>query len=301
MGQDYCPVHEIPENRHKLAVVAGLEVLPGEVIVLCLRGIGTEDITQHVLLSRELLQILVEPHRPVLGCGYLVPFQVQELVCRDIVREDKVPVGLQHGREDNAVEDDIVLPDEMHKPGILRFPPFLPALGKELFGVGYISDRGIEPYIEHLAFSTLDRHRDTPVKVTAHCSRLESAVDPGLALPVDIGPPLLMPFEDPFLEPRLVLVQRKIPVPGLLLDRSASAQGGMRVQELVRAECAAAFLALVAVCALVAAFRAGPDDVAVGKEGICLCIKILLALLLDEFAFVIQPAEEIRGCLCMDF
>ena len=38
--QNDCTVDEIAEDRHQLAVVAGLEVLPAEIVVLGLRSVG---------------------------------------------------------------------------------------------------------------------------------------------------------------------------------------------------------------------------------------------------------------------
>ena len=95
------------------------------------------------------------------------------------------------------MEDDIVLSDEMHEFGIFFLPPFLPALRQEFLSVGNIADRSIEPDIEHLAFRTFNRNRNAPVQVTAHCTRLKTAVNPALALSIDIASPLLVTVENP--------------------------------------------------------------------------------------------------------
>ena len=58
-------VHEVTVDSHKLRVVALLEVLPSEVVILCLRGICRKNIAENVLLSREVNEILVEPYSPV--------------------------------------------------------------------------------------------------------------------------------------------------------------------------------------------------------------------------------------------
>ena len=108
-----------------------------------------------------------------------------------------------------------------------------------------------------------------------------------------------MAFQYPLLQPRFILVERQIPVFSLPLDRLAAAQGGLGVYKLVRAEGTAAFFALVTVCPLRPAFRAGPDYIAVCKEGIRLGVIILLALLLDEFPFIIKLPEKLRGGLLM--
>lgn len=43
-----------------------------------------------------------------------------------------------------------------------------------------ISDRGIEPDIEDLAFEFLDGDRHTPFKITSDALRLETHVDPSV-------------------------------------------------------------------------------------------------------------------------
>ena len=143
------------------------------------------------------------------------------------------------------MEDDVVLADEMHHLGVGALPVFFPVIGTGLDGVGDVADGGVEPHVEDLALGALYGHGNTPVEVTAHGPGLETAVDPGLALAVDIGFPLLVLLEDPLAEPGLILVQRQVPVFGTALHGRLAAQGGMRIDQLVRAEGAAALLALV--------------------------------------------------------
>ena len=106
-------VDEVAVNSHQLVVVAILEVLPCEVIVLCLRRIGCEHIAQNVLLAGEVDEILVEPYSPVARCRNLVVLEVEKLVRGYVVGQDIVAVSLQHGREDDAVEHDVVLAYEV--------------------------------------------------------------------------------------------------------------------------------------------------------------------------------------------
>ena len=94
--EDHGTVYEIAEDRHKFVVVAGLEIFPAVIIILGLRSIGAEHISQHIFLSRELLKIFLEPYCPVPGSGNLSAFKIEELVCRYIVRKDEIPIGLQH-------------------------------------------------------------------------------------------------------------------------------------------------------------------------------------------------------------
>ena len=197
------------------------------------------------------------------------------------------------------MEHDIILSDEVYKLGILALPPLLPALRKQLLGVRDISDRGIEPHIKNLSVRAFNRYRHTPVKVTAHRTWLETAVDPALALSVDIAPPLLVSVEDPLRKPFLILVEREIPVLGLLLHELAAAEGRLRVDEFVRTEGGATLLALVAVSAFSAASRTCTGDVAVCKEGLGLLVVVLLAHLLDELALIIELAEIVCRILVM--
>ena len=287
-------VHEVSEDGHQFAVVAGLEFLPGEVVVLGFGGVGGEHVTHHVGLAREVLQILVSPHRPVAGGGDLVALEVQELVGRNVVGKYVSAVCLEHRREHNAVEHDVVFTDEVHQAGVVGLPPFLPAVGEELLGVGDVADGSVEPHVEHLAFGSGHRNRHAPVEVAAHGTGLQAAHEPALALAVNGAAPFLVAVEYPAVQPLFVIVQRQIPVAGLLLYRGGSGELGMRVDEFFGAQGAAAVLALVAVGAFVAAAGAFARDVAVGKEGLGLGVVVLLALLGDELALFPELAEEIR-------
>ena len=70
----------------------------------------------------------------------------------------------------------------------------------------------IKPYIEHLALSTLDRHGNPPIEVATHGTRLQSAIQPTLALTVDVALPFFVLFENPFLKRFLPFVKGEIPV-----------------------------------------------------------------------------------------
>ena len=67
----------------------------------------------------------------------------------------------------------------------------------------------------------------------------------------------------------------------------------MRINQFIRAERAAAFLALVTVCAIGTAFRASADDISIRKELLAFGIEVLLRLFLDELPFVIEFLEEL--------
>ena len=123
------------------------------------------------------------------------------------------------------MEHDVVLSDEVNELCILALPPLLPRHREKFLCIGNISDRSVEPYIENLSVRSLYRYRNTPVKVTAHGTWLKTTVDPALALAVNVASPLLMSVKNPLREPLLVLVERKVPVLGLLLHELAAAEG----------------------------------------------------------------------------
>ena len=122
----HCAVDEIAEHSHQLVVVARLEIFPGKVIIFRLRRIGSQHVAQHILFAGHIIQILVQPDCPVARGRDLVAFQIQELIARHVVRQNIVAVRLEHRREDDAVEDDVVFADEMNQARALIFPPGLP-------------------------------------------------------------------------------------------------------------------------------------------------------------------------------
>ena len=184
LGEHQSTIDEVAIDSHKFVVVAGLEVCPGEVVVFGLRRIGSQHIAEHILLIREIHEVLVEPYRPVARGRDLVALEVEELVGRYIIRHDIAAFCLEHRWEDDTMEDDVVLANEMNEAGRRVLPPSLPRaelLGfsvTKLFGIGDIADRRIKPHIEHFAFSTLHRYRDTPIKVAGHSAWAQTTVEP---------------------------------------------------------------------------------------------------------------------------
>ena len=90
------------------------------------------------------------------------------------------------------MEHDVVFADEVYHPGIRAFPPLLPVVRKKFLGVGDVSDRGIEPYIEDLAFCFLQRYGNSPVQIPGYGPRSQTSVYPALALAVNVGLPFLV-------------------------------------------------------------------------------------------------------------
>ena len=278
-----------------------LEILPCKVIVFRFRSVSRQDIAQNILFSGEITQIFVQPYCPVAGSGNLVAFQIQELVARHIVRQDIAAFRLQHGREYDAMEYDVVLADEMYKACFGVFPPRLPRVGKQLFGIADVADGSIEPNIKHFSFRTFHRHGDSPIKVTAHGTGLQSHVEPALALSVHVIAPFLMAFQNPFAQPRFVFVKRQVPVFGLSHDGLRTADGTLRINQFGRRERCATFLALVSVCSFGMAMRAFAGNVTVGQESLRFLIVILHGCLFHELPFVVELAEKVRCRLCMHF
>ena len=194
MRKHHAAVYEISVYGNQLVIVAGLEIFPSKVVVFGFRGVSRKHIPQHVLFAFKIPQIFVQPYRPISRRGYFIALQVQELVCRHVVGQDIRPFRFKHGRKYYAVENDVVLANEMDKTGVLVLPPFFPIIRQQLFGVAYISDRCVEPDIQHFAFRTLDRNRYPPIQIAAYGTWLQTSIEPAFALPVNIGFPLLMPL-----------------------------------------------------------------------------------------------------------
>ena len=189
----------------------------------------------------------------------------------------------------------------MDQAGFRVLPPLLPAFRQQFLGIGNIAYGRVEPDIEHLAFGPLDGNRHAPVEVAGDGTRHQAAVQPALALPIDIGLPLLVLLQDPFAEPGLVTVQREIPVLCLFLHRGRTAQFRTRVYELFRAEGGAALLTLVSIGPGIAALGASPLYKPVSEEHTDLLVVKLLGFLSDETVAVIEFAEELRGIFRVHF
>ena len=209
-------------------------------------------------------------------------------------------MSFQHRGEHDAVENDVVLADEVHHLGVLRLPVFLP-VGRKVLCSRYITDRCIEPHIEHLALGALHGNRNAPVEVAANGTRLKPSVEPALALPVNVRFPLLVPLQNPFAEELLITVQRQVPVLRFAFHGHRTRHSAVGFDQLVGREGRAALLALVAVGAVIAALGARADDITVGQKGLRLLVVILHRGLLDELALVVEFPEKGRSGLGMGF
>ncbi len=208
------------------------------------------------------------------------------------------------------MEDDVVLADEVEQTSVVRLPPLFP-LGtlvlRPLLGRTDVTDRRIEPYIKHLAIGTGQWHRHSPVQVACHRARTQTVLQPAIALAQDGWFPLLRVVMlntiehsgiDPFFHPLLTAIHGQVPMRSRLQHGLGPAQGAARVDQVLRAQGAATFLALVAVGIGIAAGWASAHDVAVGQELLRFFIVVLLLLLLGEGTVLVQFQEEgLRGFL----
>ena len=214
MCQNHCSIDKVAINSHQFAIVSRLEIFPSKVIVFCFGCICTEDILQHILLSREVFEVFVQPHRPISRRRDFIALQIQELVCRNVVRQNVTALCLQHCRENDAVKDYVVLADKVNQFGVLVFPPFFPIAWNEFFGKGDISYGSIEPHIEDFSLCIGQRHFYSPIQVSCYRTRLQALVNPALALTINVGFPLFVSFQNPLSHKLFVLFQRQVPVFG---------------------------------------------------------------------------------------
>ena len=291
-------IHKVAINGHKFVVVARLEISPGEIVVLRFRRICCEHIAQHVLFSGEILEIFVQPHRPVARGGDFVVFQVEEFVRRHVVGKDVGAFRLEHSWKDDAVEHNVVLADEVEQASVFRFPPFFPSVGEEFFGVGNVADGSIKPHIEHLSLCAFHRNGNTPIEVAAHGTRLQTHVEPTFALSAHVGTPFGV-ASNPRSEPLLVLVEREIPVLCLAQHGFRTRNLRLGVDEFGGREVFPAFFALVAIGIWVVAVRTLTGDVAVGEEGFSFFVVVLFRFALQKLPFVVEGAEKVGSHFLM--
>ncbi|GBD19550.1 hypothetical protein HRbin27_02057 [bacterium HR27] len=106
---------EIPPRRQELVVVAFHEPLPGELAVARLRRNASEVVAQRIRrVPREKVR---NPDSPIAAGRELLPFEVQELVRRDVVGQvERLVIAHEFSRPDDGMERDIVLTDEIVAP-----------------------------------------------------------------------------------------------------------------------------------------------------------------------------------------
>ena len=199
------------------------------------------------------------------------------------------------------MEYDIVFTDKVNQAGFGIFPPGFPSVRQQLFCVADVADRGIKPYIQHLSFCSFYGYRNTPIKVTAYCTGLQTHVKPAFTLTVYIGTPFFMIFQNPLAQPAFMLVKRQIPMLRFAHYGLTSADGAFRINQVCGAEARTALFALVTVGTFCMAVGTFACDIAVGKESLGFLVVILHTCFFDKIAFIVQLTEEFRSGVVMSF
>ena len=163
------------------------------------------------------------PDGPIAGCGYFVSFNVQKLIGGNVLRQDKSSMCLERSRKYDAMENDVVLSDEVYQFRVILAPVIRP-IRRQFLGGADVADRRVEPDVQHLPFCVRQGNLHAPLAVARHGAGLEAAVEPALTLSVDIVLPVFMPFQDPFLQPGFIILQREIPVLRFPLHRNGIAE-----------------------------------------------------------------------------
>ena len=185
-------VHKIAKYISEFVVHPRLEILPGKFSILLLGHNGREYIAHLIAPSIKILDVFTGPHRPIARSRNLVPFEVHEFVGRNIVWQQIFPLLFQQNGEDDAVEDDVVLANEMHQLGVFVLPiwlPIHPLLGGPIAGGCDVSEGRIKPHIQDLSVGTFHGHWNSPIEVPRHGTALKPSINPTAALAQYVGLP----------------------------------------------------------------------------------------------------------------
>ena len=109
-----------------------------------------------------------------------------------------------------------------------------------------------------------------------------------------------MLLQDPFFEPGFILVQRQIPVFGLLQNGLTAADGGDRINQVGGTQRGPTLFALVSIGTWISAMGTGSGNVAVGQKGGSLLIVILLRCLFNKNTFIVKSSKYFRSGFMMD-
>ena len=126
------------------------------------------------------------------------------------------------------MKNNVILPDKMNHAGIFVFPVLFP-FRRQVFCCRNVSDRSVKPHIQHFPFRPFNRHRHPPIQITRHCTGLQTVIQPGFTLPVNITLPFFMLFQNPLFQPIFILIQRQIPMFRLFQLGCVSRNGRHRI------------------------------------------------------------------------
>ena len=194
------------------------------------------------------------------------------------------------------MKHDVVLANEMDKFGVITLPVKLPVFARFFrpFTCGRnITYRCIKPYIQHFSISTFDRNLHTPVEIARNSPRLQTLVNPRLALTINVCfPVVFMTFYDPFAKPALSLIKGQKPMLGFFEHRNITTQRRAWIFQVERTERSSTAFTLVAVSTFKATMRTGAGDVSVGQKLTGFCIVILLRCFFNKNTFIIKGFKK---------
>ena len=168
------------------------------------------------------------------------------------------------------MEGDVVLADEVVRPGVGVLPEILPGVGlaaafRPLHGGGQVADDGLEPDVDALAFVAFHRERNAPRQIAGYGAVFEAALQEAAGGIGYVGTPKLLvanPVQQRLLESR----QAQEEVLGIAEVWRFAANAAPGFHQFNGVKGVAAAVALVAPGALVAAMGADALDVTVGQE-----------------------------------
>ena len=106
--------------------------------------------------------------------------------CLNVVWQDEVLIApKEHTWEKDGMERNVVLAHELIKsyadapPVRVLEPPASPLVSDSLFRYAEVTDRGIEPDVEHFFLVSRQGHGDTPGEISSDASRLQTFLQPG--------------------------------------------------------------------------------------------------------------------------
>ena len=127
-----------------------------------LHGVGTEH--AEPLALAELTALVVE----ILGARHVMEH------CPLVTASQK------RARKNDRMKRDVVLADELEQLHLVPvLPPRFPLVGV-IRGDRDVSDRRIEPDVDHLLLEAFDRHRDAPLEVARDRSFFQTVANPGV-------------------------------------------------------------------------------------------------------------------------
>src|SRR5439155_11112631 len=181
MHQHKCSVNKISKNGDQFTVISLLEIFPGKIIILCFGSVGTKNITKHIFTTGKIFKVLMHPHGPVTAGRNFITLNIQKFVGRDIIRQHKSSMCLQHRRENDAMENDIVFANKMDQPRVFLAPVIGPSVCQLLCST-YVTDRRIKPYIQYFSTSSFRGggawNLYTPIAVPGHGAALQTIIQP---------------------------------------------------------------------------------------------------------------------------